>query len=94
MMEPTSVMAGILFPSEWLQSEWFAVWASFVALNTLVYVALAIAKMLPKVHVSDVWYHLHGLNRRAETRSIYPDGRRLSGASSLVDRRGATHPCL
>jgi hypothetical protein len=81
MMSPTNVPAGILFPNEWLQSEWFAVWASFVALNTLVYVALAISKMLPKVHVSDVWYHLRGLNRRTETRSIYPDGRGYPGAA-------------
>ena len=92
MMEPTSVMAGILFPNEWLQSEWFAVWASFVALNTLIYVALAIAKMLPKVHLSDIWYHLRGLNRRTETRSIYPDASRLSGASSLAGPRRATLP--
>ncbi len=45
--------------------------AAFVAINTVMYVALAIAKTLPKVHVRD-W--LPRGYRRAETRSIYPDG--------------------
>jgi hypothetical protein len=36
------------------------------------YVALAIAKMLPKVYLSD-WASRRG--RRSETRSIHPDDR-------------------
>ncbi|MEZ5114701.1 MAG: hypothetical protein R2737_00420 [Candidatus Nanopelagicales bacterium] len=73
-LDPTALLAGILFPAEWLTSEWFAVWASFVALNTLLYVTLAVAKMLPKVHPADLWFRLRGgRNRRRETRSIYPD---------------------
>lgn len=43
--------------------------AAFIALNTIMYVALAVAKMLPKVHLSD-WVHRRG--RRSETRSIHP----------------------
>ena len=46
--------------------------AAFVAINTIVYVTLAVAKILPKVYVSD-WFGTS--NRRAETRSIDPDAR-------------------
>lgn len=62
---------GILFPESTLRSEWFAVLAAFVAINTVAYGALAISKMLPKLYPRD-WlprsYH------RGETRSIHPDG--------------------
>jgi hypothetical protein len=47
--------------------------ATFVAINTIMYVALAIATMLPKIHVGD-WVRRR--YERAETRSIYPDGPR------------------
>ncbi|PPL19204.1 hypothetical protein GY24_07000 [Microterricola pindariensis] len=60
----------MLLPESVLQSEWFAVWATFVAINTLMYAALSIAKILPKIYPSD-WVHKR--NRRAETRGIYPD---------------------
>jgi hypothetical protein len=90
----TAGLGGILFPSEWLHSEWFGVWASFVALNTLLYVALAVAKMLPKAHLGDVWYRVRGRNRRVGTRSIYPDGSapgdgHPAGASVRVSDLGA-----
>ena len=62
---------GLLLPEGVLHSEWFAVLATFVALNTVMYCALALAKVLPKVYVTD-WVHTR--NRRAQTRSIYPDG--------------------
>jgi hypothetical protein len=60
---------GILLPESFLRSEVFAVLAAFVAINTVMYVVLAIAKMLPKAYVSD-WFS--GRNRRGETRSIHP----------------------
>jgi hypothetical protein len=41
-----------------------------VAINTIVYVTLAVAKVLPKVYVSD-WIGTR--DRRSETRSIRPD---------------------
>lgn len=41
-----------------------------VAINTVTYGALALAKTLPKVYLSD-W--AGGRNRRAEFRSIYPE---------------------
>ncbi|UVJ40507.1 hypothetical protein [Arthrobacter sp. CJ23] len=67
---PASLPSGILFPEEVLHSEWFAVLATFVAINTLMYAALAVAKILPKVHPS-AWIRTR--NQRSETRSIHPD---------------------
>ena len=66
------VPTGLLLPSSVLQSDEFAILAAFVAINTVMFAALAVAKILPKVHPMD-W--LVGRNRRAETRSIHPDGR-------------------
>ena len=51
-------------------SRALAVLAAFVAINTIVYVTLAVAKILPKVYLRD---HLSARNRRSETRSIDPD---------------------
>ncbi len=62
---------GILFSESTLRSELFAVLAAFVAINTVVYVALAVAKVLPKIYFGD---YLPGQDRRYETRSIHPDG--------------------
>jgi hypothetical protein len=62
---------GVLLPESTLRSEWFAVLAAFVAINTIAYGALAIAKTLPKLYPRD-W--LPRSYRRSETRSIYPDG--------------------
>ena len=61
---------GILLPRSILESETFAVLAAFVAINTVMYSALAIAKMLPKVYLSD-WVNRG--QRRSQTRSIHPD---------------------
>ncbi|MEP9383643.1 hypothetical protein [Nocardioides sp. KR10-350] len=61
---------GILFPSSVLRSEWFAILSTFVAVNTVMYVVLAIVKLLPRVYVSDLF---RGRNRRSETRNIDPD---------------------
>jgi hypothetical protein len=59
-----------ILPTAVLHTEWFAVLTTFVALNSIMYAALAVAKMLPKVYVSD-W--TRSANRRSQTRSIYPD---------------------
>lgn len=64
-----SLPSGLVFPESTLHSDAFAVLAAFVAINTVMYVALAVAKMLPKVYVSD-W--IRGANRRSQTRSIHP----------------------
>ena len=69
MAFPASAPAGLLFPEETLHADWFSVLATFVAINTLMYGALAIAKILPKLHPGD-WLRTH--NQRSETRSICP----------------------
>jgi NhaP-type Na+/H+ or K+/H+ antiporter len=61
---------GVLLPDSILRNELIAVLAAFVAINTIVYVTLAVAKMLPKLYIRD---YLSSRNRRAETRSIDPD---------------------
>jgi hypothetical protein len=63
------VPMGVLLPDSILRNEVIAVLAAFVAINTIVYVTLAVAKILPKVYVRD-WIGTR--NRRAETRSIDP----------------------
>lgn len=65
-----AVPAGLLFPESLLHSQWFAILATFVAINTVMYAALALAKILPKLHPSD-WIRTG--NERSETRSIHPD---------------------
>lgn len=66
----TAHLAGILLPASVLSSDWFSVLAAFVAINTVMYVTLAMIKALPKIHVRDL---LPRNYTRAETRSIYPD---------------------
>jgi hypothetical protein len=51
-----------------MHSAPFAVLATFVALNTMMYASLAVAKLLPKVYLSDA---LHRRVRRDDDRSIY-----------------------
>lgn len=67
--------AGIVFPESTLTSDWFAILAAFVAINTVMYAALAVAKILPKVYRSD-WFSRP--NQRSQSRSIYPDAPGLS----------------
>jgi hypothetical protein len=62
---------GLLLPGSVLHSHAVAVLAAFVAVNTVMYAALAVVKLLPAVHPSD-W--LTRRNRRARTRSIHPEG--------------------
>ncbi len=57
-------------PDSILRNDFIAVLAAFVAINTIVYVTLAVAKILPKFYLRD-W--LAASNRRSETRSIHPD---------------------
>lgn len=64
------VPMGILFPQEILDSAWFGVLSAFVSINTVMFLSMAIAKTLPKVHL-DALLPRH--YTRAETRSIHPD---------------------
>ena len=43
-----TILGGILFSSELLTSGWFQALAAFVAVNTIIYAALAIAKLIPR----------------------------------------------
>jgi hypothetical protein len=43
-----TILAGILLPAEVLKSEWFQALAAFVAINTLIYAALSLAKLIPR----------------------------------------------
>lgn len=69
-IQALAVPMGMLFPEATLQSELFAILAAFVAINTVMYVALAIAKILPKIYLND-W--IRRRQQRSETRSIHPD---------------------
>lgn len=44
----TACVGGILFPSDVLGSDWFQALAAFVAINTLVYAGLSLAKLIPR----------------------------------------------
>lgn len=73
-MNPEMVQAairhgGILFEQSLLSEPWFTVFATFVAINTLGYVAITVAKVLPLPKFA----RRSGRNRRAETRGIVPD---------------------
>jgi hypothetical protein len=67
----TSVLlfAGVL-PDNIMNTPWSVALSTFVAVNTLLYLTLAIVKTLPKAYLSD-W--IDQRNRRSESRSIYPD---------------------
>jgi hypothetical protein len=43
-----TVLVGILLPAEVLRSGWFQALATFVAINTLVYAALSLGKLIPR----------------------------------------------
>ena len=43
-----TILAGILLPAEVLRSGWFQALAAFVAINTLVYAGLSLAKLIPR----------------------------------------------
>ena len=64
------MIAGILLPHSTLFTAWFGILTAFVAVNTVMYVTLAIFKLLPKPHPTG-WFRRK--NTRSETRSIYPD---------------------
>ena len=65
-----------MIPESVLASGWFAALAAFVAINTAIYVTLAIFKTLPRIHVRD---YLPRNYQRSETRSIYPDADESGG---------------
>lgn len=60
----------MILPESVLSSDWFAALAAFVAINTAIYVTLALAKTLPRIYFRD---YLPQTYQRSETRSIFPD---------------------
>lgn len=62
------IPAGILFPETMLQSGWFNVFATFVAINTVIYVILSVSKLFPVIRSLP----RRTIRARAESRSIYP----------------------
>ncbi|GAB13007.1 hypothetical protein ARGLB_032_00530 [Arthrobacter globiformis NBRC 12137] len=73
-MIAAAVPAGILVPEALLFTDWFRFMAAFVAVNTVMYAALALAKVLPKLQPPD-WRR----GQRSEPRGIYPDGQAEPG---------------
>ena len=71
-MIPMNVLAptGLLLPAELLTTPFFQFLSAFVAINTIMFAALAIAHMIPKVYLSDFFARR---GRRKETRSVHPD---------------------
>jgi len=67
---------GILFPESVLSSPFVSVLAAFVAVNTVIYATLAIAKLVPAIHIGEL---IPGRRRRFETRSIFVDSERTYG---------------
>lgn len=64
------IPTGLLLPESFLLSDWFSTLATFVAINTVIYVILGVIKIIP-------WPQRpshKGRSRRSETRSIYPEG--------------------
>ena len=70
-MTGVGLLGGVVLPQSIMHTHWFAVLSMFVAINTVLYLTLAIIKLLPKAYLSD-WVDQR--NRRAESRSIYPEG--------------------
>jgi hypothetical protein len=82
-------LASILLPENIMHSPWFAVLSMFVAVNTVLYLTLAVIKLLPKAYLSD-WVDQR--NRRSEPRSIYPDSEGGAQTSSPASATGVTRP--
>ncbi|WP_345471637.1 hypothetical protein QMQ05_15955 [Glutamicibacter ectropisis] len=60
---------GILLPESILLTPWFGILASFVAINTVLYLVLSLSKILPVLRLGGS----KGRERRSETRNIDPD---------------------
>jgi hypothetical protein len=73
-MIAAAVSAGVVLPEALLFTGWFRVMAAFVAVNTVMYAALAVAKVLPKVQPPDL-----RRGQRSGPRGIYPAGHKDPG---------------
>jgi hypothetical protein len=66
-----AIATGALLPPSVMDSSPVRVLAAFVTVNTVMYCALAVAKILPRLHPT-TWFPND--NRRSAERSIYPSG--------------------
>lgn len=69
-MSAPHVLAWLFVSDDLMDAGWFQGLSAFVAVNTVLYVTLAIIKTLPKAYLSD---YIDRRDRRSETRSIHPD---------------------
>lgn len=76
------LIGGMLLPESITHTEWFAVLCVFVAVNTVLYLTLAIVKLLPKAYLSE-WVDQR--NRRAEPEASIPLWK--------IDQRGDEMAC-
>jgi hypothetical protein len=70
-MTPENWFEGLLLPESFMQTRFFVILATLVALNTVIYAALSVIHLVPK-WLKPSW--LRGWRPRGMTRSIYPDG--------------------
>jgi hypothetical protein len=82
---------GILLPTALAHTPLFAVLAAFVAINTVMYASLALAKVLPKIYVSDLWT---SANRRVENRGIYSPDAAAAAPDQSPDLPGRLTPAV
>ena len=77
-----SIRTGILLSSDILVSRPYIVLATLVALNTTIFAALAVLKLLPRPR----WPQWTRRGRtRTATRSIYPEGSDPSGRHAVAN---------
>ena len=83
-----TIPTGILLPESVLYSDWFGIFAAFVAINTVIYVLLSVSKLFPVIHFGR---KKQGFELRTETRSIYPDGVRPEDGPA-IEQGGGSDP--
>ncbi len=82
-----------LLPASILHSGPFLVLATFVATNTMIYAVLAVAKLAPKVYVTDLFRRR---DQRVDNRSIHPElpsVKVVSGGAPAPARAARTRGC-
>ena len=67
---PFILPSAALLPEWILDTDFFQILATFVALNSLMYATLAVLKVLPRGYA---FSRFSGRNRRRANRSIYPE---------------------
>jgi hypothetical protein len=78
-----------LLPESVLHSGPFLVLATFVAVNTMMYAVLAVAKLAPKIYVTDL---VRRRDQRIDNRSIYPEPPVGPAGSAGLDGHGWVDP--